>query len=48
MVGVTNAPFVNFSLAKISILQKYFSDYLNPIYIRRVPPQLSCGDTCQI
>ena len=47
-VGVTKAPFVNISVSKIAILQKHFLDYLNHIYIWQVPPQLSCGDTCQI
>ena len=35
-------------LAKFKILQKYLLDYLNQIHIWQVPPQLSCGDTCQI
>ena len=35
-------------LAKYLILQKHLLDYLNHIYIWQVPPQLSCGDTCQI
>ena len=34
--------------AKFSIWQKYLLDYLNHVYIWQVPPQLSCGDTCQI
>ena len=33
--------------AKFSILQKYFLDYFDHIYIWQVPPQLSCGDTCK-
>ena len=34
--------------AKFSILQTYLLDCLNHIYIWQVPPQPSCGDTCQI
>ena len=33
---------------KFSVGQKYPLDYLNHIYIWQVPPQLSCGGTCQI
>ena len=47
-VEVTKAPFVNFSVSKIAILQKYLFDSLNHIHIWHVSPQLSCGDTCQI
>ena len=48
VVGVTKAPFANFSVSKISILQKYLLDSLNHIHIWQVSPQLSCGDTFQI
>ena len=34
--------------AKFSIWHKYPLDSLNHVYIWHVPPQLSCGDTCQI
>ena len=47
-VGVTKAPFVNFSVSKIFNLAKHISDYLNHIYVWQVPPQLNCCDTCQI
>ena len=47
-VEVTKAPLVYFSVSKIFILQKNLLNYLNDIYIWQVPPQLSCGDTCQI
>ena len=47
-VGVTKAPFVKFSVRKISISQKYMLDSSNHIHIWQVSPQLSCGDTCQI
>ena len=48
MGGVTKTSFVDFSVRKISILQRYLSDYLNHNYIWQVPPQLNCGDTCQL
>ena len=35
-------------LAEFSILQTQLLDYFNHIHIWHVPPQLSCGDTCQI
>ena len=46
-VGVTKAPFVNFSVSKM-LLSKYLLDYLHHIHIWQVSPQLSCGNTCQI
>ena len=42
-MGVTKT-----SVRQFWILQKYFLGYLNHIYIWQVPPQLSCGNTCQI
>ena len=49
-VGVTKAPFVNFSVSKIFDLAKvaYLLDSMNHIHIWQVSPQLSYGDTCQI
>ena len=47
-MGVTEAPFVTFSVNKIFNLQKYLLDSLNHIYIWQVSPQLCCDDTCQI
>ena len=48
-LGVTKAPFVNFSVSKIFDLTKIYPlDYLNHIYIWWVSPQLSCGDTYQL
>ena len=47
-VGVTKAPFLNFSVSKIFDPVKYMLDYLHHIHIWLVSPQLSCGNTCQI
>ena len=47
-VGVSKAPFVNFSVSKILDPAKYLLDSLHHIHIWQVSPQLSCGDTYQI
>ena len=44
-MGVTKAPFVNFSISKLFDPVKVD---LHHIYIWQVSPQLSCGNTCQI
>ena len=43
--GITEFIFENISIRKI---QRYLSDSLNQSYTSQVPPQLNCGDTCQI
>ena len=51
-VGVTKAPFVNFSVNKIFGLAKVHVRFLEShsyaVMHWQVFPQLSCGDTCQI
>ena len=47
-VGVTKAPFVNFSVSKIFDLTKVTVIFFNHIHIWQVSPQLRCGDTYQI
>ena len=42
--GVTKAPYFNLTVRQIFILQ----NYLSPIYIWQVSPQLSCGHTRRI
>ena len=41
---VTKALFINFSVRDISPFQRYWSDPLNHFHIKKVLPQLSCGD----
>ena len=43
-VGVTKAPFTNFSIIDISHFQKCLLDLLNHIHIWQVSLQLSCSD----
>ena len=47
-VGVTKAPFVNFSIVDVFILDDYPLHASNHIHIWQMSPQPSCGDTCQI
>ena len=45
--GVSEAPFVNFTTSKIFDHAKEPLRFFYHMYIWQVPPQLSCGDTCQ-
>ena len=48
VVGITKAPFVNFSVSKIFDLAKVPARFFESHLFWQVSPQLSCGDTCQI